>query len=114
APGRGLAAGGFAGGGGVGAALGLGADAVGVGTRLLASAEAYVHPGYQQRLLASGCDDVTRTSIFGPEWPNEPMKVLRNRVVGEWRGGGDPPPPPPQPAPGLRPTGPRHPTHPTA
>jgi enoyl-[acyl-carrier protein] reductase II len=92
-----LAAGGIADGRGVAAALALGAEAVWVGTRLLASAEAYVHPDFQRRLLTSTCDDVTRTSIFGPEWPNEPMKVLRNRVVGEWQGRDDRTPPPPQP-----------------
>jgi enoyl-[acyl-carrier protein] reductase II len=92
-----LAAGGIADGRGVAAALALGAEAVWVGTRLLASVEAYAHPDFKQRLMASSCDDVTRTSIFGPEWPNEPMKVLRNRVVGEWQGRDDRTPPPPQP-----------------
>jgi enoyl-[acyl-carrier protein] reductase II len=92
-----LAAGGIADGRGVAAALALGAEAVWVGTRLLASAEAYAHPDFKQRLLASSCDDVTRTSIFGPEWPDEPMKVLRNRVVGEWQGRDDRTPPQPQP-----------------
>jgi len=81
-----LAAGGIADGRGVAAALALGAEAVWVGTRLLASAEAYAHADYKRRLLAASCDDVTRTSIFGPEWPDEPMKVLRNRVVREWQG----------------------------
>ncbi len=68
-----------------------------MGTRLLASVEAYAHPDFKRRLLASSCDDVARTSIFGPEWPHEPMKVLRNRVVGEWQGLDSCTPPPPQP-----------------
>ncbi len=94
-----LAAGGIADGRGVAAALALGAEAVWVGTRLLASAEAHAHAEFKRRLLAASCDDVTRTAIFGPEWPSEPMKVLRNRVVREWEGppgvlgGGTPPNP---------------------
>jgi enoyl-[acyl-carrier protein] reductase II len=92
-----LAAGGIADGRGVAAALALGAEGVWVGTRLLASAEAYAHPDFKRRLLSSSCDDVTRTSIFGPEWPGEPMKVLRNRVVREWQGRDAGTPPQPQP-----------------
>ncbi|MCI0463118.1 MAG: nitronate monooxygenase [Gemmataceae bacterium] len=92
-----LAAGGIADGRGVAAALALGAEAVWVGTRLLASAEAYAHADFKQRLLAASCDDITRTAIFGPEWPNEPMKVLRNGVVREWQGWDERTPPPPEP-----------------
>jgi enoyl-[acyl-carrier protein] reductase II len=92
-----LAAGGISDGRAVAAALALGAEAVWVGTRLLASTEAYAHPDFKQRLLTSCCDDVTRTSIFGPEWPNEPMKVLRNRVVREWQGRDARTPPQPEP-----------------
>ncbi len=81
-----VAAGGLADGRGVAAALALGAEAVCVGTRLLASREAYAHEEYKRRVVEASVDDVGRTSIFGPEWPDQPMKVIRNRVVREWAG----------------------------
>ena len=46
-----VAAGGIADGRTVAAALALGADAVWVGTRLLASFEAYAHPQYKDRIV---------------------------------------------------------------
>lgn len=88
-----IAAGGIADGRGVAAALALGADGVCVGTRLLASREANIHHEYQARVVAAEYEDVTRTCIFGPEWPDQPMLVLRNRVVREWAGRDDKTPP---------------------
>jgi enoyl-[acyl-carrier protein] reductase II len=81
-----LAAGGIADGRGVAAALALGAEGVWVGTRLIASHEAYAHDEYKRRIVAARESDVARTCIFGPEWPDAPMRVLRNRVVREWAG----------------------------
>jgi enoyl-[acyl-carrier protein] reductase II len=81
-----LAAGGIADGRGAAAALALGAEAVVVGTRLIASQEAYAHAEYKRRVVTAGLADVTRTSIFGVEWPDQEMKVLANRVVREWAG----------------------------
>jgi NAD(P)H-dependent flavin oxidoreductase YrpB (nitropropane dioxygenase family) len=69
----------------VAAALCLGADAVWVGTALVASHEANVHPEHKRRLVEASGADAVLTSIFGPEWPDfNPMRVLRNRVVAEW------------------------------
>lgn len=81
-----IAAGGIADGRGVAAALALGAEAVWVGTRLLASREANVHEEYKRRLLAAAVRDTVVTTLFGPEWPDSPARVLRNRVVNEWAG----------------------------
>jgi NAD(P)H-dependent flavin oxidoreductase YrpB (nitropropane dioxygenase family) len=82
-----LAAGGIADGRQVAAALCLGADAVWVGTALIASPEANVHPEHKRRLLASSSSDSVLTSIFGPEMPDfNPIRVLRNRVVAEYEG----------------------------
>jgi len=92
-----IAAGGIASGRSVAAALALGADAVCVGTRLLASEEAYAHPEYKRRIVAATEEDVTTTSIFGPEWPDQPMRVIRNRVVREWTGRDGKTPPQPDP-----------------
>ena len=39
-----------------------------------------------------------KTTLFGPEWPGAPVRVLRNRVVNEWAGREDQIPfPPPRP-----------------
>ena len=81
-----VAAGGIADGRTVAAALALGADAVWVGTRLLASFEAYAHPQYKDRIVAAGVEDTARHLIFGPEFPDASTRGLRNRVVREWEG----------------------------
>ncbi|MEV4253893.1 nitronate monooxygenase [Spirillospora sp. NPDC049652] len=82
-----LAAGGITDGRQVAAALCLGADGVWVGTRLVASAEAQVHPEQHRRMIAARGEDTVRSSVFGPEWPGfNPMRVQRDRVVAEWDG----------------------------
>lgn len=81
-----LAAGGIADGFSAARALFHGADGVWVGTRLIASVEAYAHPLYKQRLVEGDAGDTTMTTLFGPEWPGTRMRVLRNRVVREWAG----------------------------
>ena len=87
-----VAAGGIADGRTVAAALALGADAVWVGTRLLASFEAYAHPQYKDRVVAAGVEDTSRHLIFGPEFPDASTCGLRNRIVREWERRDDPPP----------------------
>lgn len=80
-----LASGGIADGRGVAAALALGADAVWVGTRLVASEEAAVHDEHKRRIVAARGSDTRFSAIFGPEWPHfNPMRLLRNRVVDEY------------------------------
>jgi NAD(P)H-dependent flavin oxidoreductase YrpB (nitropropane dioxygenase family) len=73
------------------------AVAVCVGTRLIATPEANAHVEYKRRVVAAGHGDVARTCIFGPEWPDAPMRVLRNRVVREWEGRDAQTPPPSDP-----------------
>ena len=93
-----LAAGGISDGERVHQALAAGADAVWVGTRLVASREAYAHAAYKARLVAAGNDSTVATTMFGPEYPGRPYRVLRNRIVNEFAGREstipDPPPPP--------------------
>src|SRR5215468_2264352 len=87
-----IASGGIADGRTVAAALALGADAVWVGTRLLASFEANAHPQYKDRVVAAGVGDTARHLIFGPEFPDASTRGLRNRIVGEWERHDNPPP----------------------
>ena len=80
-----LASGGVVDGRSVAAALCLGADAVWVGTRLIATPEANTHPEHLRRIIAAAGADTVRSAIFGPEWPAfNPMRLHRNRVVAEW------------------------------
>jgi NAD(P)H-dependent flavin oxidoreductase YrpB (nitropropane dioxygenase family) len=81
-----IAAGGIADGRGLVAALALGADAVWVGTRFLASNEAYAHEEYKRRVLEAAIDDTVLTTLFGVEWPGAQARVLRNRVANQWVG----------------------------
>jgi NAD(P)H-dependent flavin oxidoreductase YrpB (nitropropane dioxygenase family) len=81
-----VAAGGIADGRGVAAALALGAEAVWVGTRMVATQEANVHDEYKRRIVTATETDTIVTTLFGPEWPDAPARVLRNRIVNEWAG----------------------------
>ena len=82
-----LAAGGITTGAQVAAALCLGADGVWVGTRLVASKEAFAHQDYKERLIRAKGTETRLTSIFGPEWADfNPMRVVENSVVREFLG----------------------------
>jgi NAD(P)H-dependent flavin oxidoreductase YrpB (nitropropane dioxygenase family) len=72
-----IAAGGIATGSALAAALNVGAAAVRVGTRFLASAESGAHPDYVAALLSASREDTVRTSAFGWDWPDAPHRVLR-------------------------------------
>jgi NAD(P)H-dependent flavin oxidoreductase YrpB (nitropropane dioxygenase family) len=82
-----MASGGIADGRGLAAALSLGADGVWIGSRLVASTEAYAHPDYKKRLVEAAGTDTTLSSAFGPEERSfNPMRVLRNAVTRRWEG----------------------------
>src|SRR6202012_1484849 len=70
-----LGAGGISDGTAAAAALRAGADGVWVGTSLVAAAEANAHPEYQRRLIDSP-GRTLRTNAFGPEWPDQPYRLL--------------------------------------
>ena len=76
-----LAAGGIATGADVVTALAHGADGVWVGTRLVASTEAYANPEWKRRLTQSRRQDTVITTLFGPELPCQPYRVLRNPAI---------------------------------
>jgi len=81
-----IAAGGIIDGKSLVAAIALGAEAVWCGTRFLASLEANAHADYKNRVLQAAVGDTVRTTLFGPEWPQQMMRVIRNRVVSQWVG----------------------------
>jgi enoyl-[acyl-carrier protein] reductase II len=79
-----LAAGGIATGADLVEALAHGAEGVWVGTRLVASTEAYAHPEWKQRLVDARKQDTVKTLLFGPELPCKPYRVLRTQVVDQF------------------------------
>ncbi len=79
-----VAAGGIADARGLVAALALGAQAVMIGTRLIATPEAYAHPVYKQKILDANEDQTVRTTLFGFGWPNAPHRTLRTPFVERW------------------------------
>ncbi len=85
-----IAAGGFADGRGLAAALSLGADAAVFGTRFLASNEAAADPRYQQRVIAAEAEETVHTELYDIGWPNAPHRVLRTKVIDEWERAGRP------------------------
>jgi nitronate monooxygenase len=75
-----VAAGGLASGEAVTAALQAGADAVRIGTRLVATEEADVHPQYAEALVRARADDTALTEAFSMGWPSAPHRVLRSCI----------------------------------
>jgi enoyl-[acyl-carrier protein] reductase II len=88
-----LAAGGIATGADVAGALASGADGVWVGTRMVASVEAFAHPDYKRRLLEARGRATDVTTAFGPEYPDVPYRVLRTDLVRQVAGHEDQLPP---------------------
>ena len=89
-----LASGGIATGADVADALVNGADGVWVGTRMVASVEAYAHADYKRRITESHGLSTAVTTAFGPEYPNVPYRVLRTDLVRRVAGHEDDIPPP--------------------
>jgi NAD(P)H-dependent flavin oxidoreductase YrpB (nitropropane dioxygenase family) len=75
-----VAAGGIGTAAAVRAAIDLGADAVRVGTRFVATVESYAHPAYIAALVAAGSDESVLTEAFAVGWPNAPHRVLRSAI----------------------------------
>jgi NAD(P)H-dependent flavin oxidoreductase YrpB (nitropropane dioxygenase family) len=70
--------------------LDMGADAVMLGTRFVASDEARSHPEYRERIVRSQSTDSALTSLFNLEWPEALHRVLRNATLEEWEAAGCP------------------------
>jgi nitronate monooxygenase len=85
-----VAAGGFADGRGLAAALALGASGVWMGTRFSASAESLAHPEFKKHLVRAGESDTEYLSLFDGGWPNAPHRVLRSSTTDAWNEAGRP------------------------
>jgi NAD(P)H-dependent flavin oxidoreductase YrpB (nitropropane dioxygenase family) len=85
-----LAAGGFADGRGLAAALSLGADGILLGTRFLASAESPLHANFKQAIVDCDGHDTQLTEIpdlaSGLVWPGAMTRARRNRFIERWAG----------------------------
>ena len=83
-----LAAGGIVDGRGLAAARCLGAQGAWMGTRFIASAEAYGHPAYKQRVV----DGASRDTVISRAYTGKPLRTLENEWTREWaeRVGRDP------------------------
>lgn len=86
-----VAAGGIATGRGLVAALGLGAEAVSMGTRFVASEEARASREYKERIVRARAEDTVHTLLFDIGWPDAAHRVIRNKAVDEWEAAGRPP-----------------------
>lgn len=87
-----LASGGIADGRGLVAALGWGAQGVSLGTRFVASEEAFAHPEYKARIVRGRAEDTVYSEyLFDIGWSDAPHRVLRNKIVEEWEAAGRPP-----------------------
>jgi len=79
-----LAAGGVSSGASLVRAIRAGADGGWAGTVFVAATESFAHPDYKARLIAARRPDATLfTTRFGPEWPGQQQRVLRNRATTE-------------------------------
>ena len=85
-----LAAGGFADGRGLVAALALGAQGILLGTRFLATNESPLHANFKQAIVDSDGHDTQLSEIpdiaAGLVWPGAMTRSRRNRFVERWAG----------------------------
>ena len=77
-----LAAGGIADGRGLVAALALGACGIWVGTRFVATHEAFGHLNYKNRIVDIGEEDTVVSRAF----TGKPCRVVRNKYADDWLG----------------------------
>lgn len=79
-----VASGGIATGGGLIAALALGASGVHCGTAFLATHESFAHDYHKQRICEARSGETVYTDLFAINWPpNSPVRVLANSVTAE-------------------------------
>jgi nitronate monooxygenase len=86
-----IAAGGIGGGAAIARALSLGAQGVSLGTRFVASEEAWTHRTYKERVVAASAEDTFYGELFDVGWPGAPHRALRGKTFDEWDAAGRPP-----------------------
>jgi NAD(P)H-dependent flavin oxidoreductase YrpB (nitropropane dioxygenase family) len=86
-----LASGGIGDGAAVARALELGAQGVSLGTRFVASEEAWLHPEYKRRIADATAEDTVLNELYDVWWPGAPGRTLRNKTLEEWEAAGCPP-----------------------
>lgn len=77
-----LAAGGLANGRGLLAALALGAEGVWMGSRFIASVEAFAHPNYKNKVVEIDEEGTTITRCHS----GKPCRLIRNKFTDSWVG----------------------------
>lgn len=75
-----LAAGGITTGAGLASALALGAKGAWIGTRFVATREAYAHENYKRKILEADEDSTVITRSYS----GKPLRVIRNAWTEEW------------------------------
>lgn len=75
-----MAAGGIADGRGLVAALALGAVGIWLGTRFVASKEAFAHASYKNKIAEIDDEGTIRTRCF----TGKPCRVIKNKTTSEW------------------------------
>jgi nitronate monooxygenase/enoyl-[acyl-carrier protein] reductase II len=87
-----VASGGIRDGTDIARAFSLGAQAVSLGTRFVASVEAHAHEEYKRRVVAATAEDTVYTEdLFDVGWPDAPHRALRGKTYEEWDAAGRPP-----------------------
>lgn len=87
-----IAAGGIATGADIAGALELGARAVSMGTRFVASEEGFALGAYKDRIVKAAAADTVLTKLFDLGWPDANHRVIRNKTYDEWEKAGEPTP----------------------
>ena len=83
-----VASGGIGDGAGIARVLALGADAVMLGTRFVATRESGAHPAYKERLTQASAGETALTVCFDGDWPYAAHRVLRNSTLDGWEASG--------------------------
>lgn len=84
-----LASGGIGDGTRIARALRLGAQGVSMGTRFVASEEAWIHETYKRRVVGASAEDTFCGQLFDVGWA-APARALKNALLREWEAAGSP------------------------